>query len=116
MVPFSQRNIGGKLSDGEKVARDHANYHGTGGKDKWDDSTAPIGSFKPNGYGLFDMAGNVSEWCQDEYRSGDTVRRVKRGGSYESKPGFDTYMRVSSRSTNDRTVGFRCVVDVNDVK
>ena len=30
-----------------------------GGKDKWIESTAPVGSFEPNGYGLFDMAGNV---------------------------------------------------------
>ena len=45
----------------ESVARDYANYSGIGGKDKWDLQTAPVASFKPNGYDLFDMAGNVVE-------------------------------------------------------
>ena len=37
------------------------------GKDQWDEKTAPVGSFFPNGYGLYDMAGNVYEWCADRY-------------------------------------------------
>ena len=46
--------------DDEAVARDYANYDGTGGKDQWEGyfrinaGTAPVGSFKPNGYALFD--------------------------------------------------------------
>ena len=86
---------------------------------------APVGSFPSNGYGLYDMAGNVWEWCADGYDSsyyansprnnplgpGSGSSRVLRGGSW-----FDiTYhLRVSYRSYDDPTrtyyyVGFRCV-------
>ena len=98
----------------EKKARNYANYRGTGGKDKWDD-TAPVGSFKPNGYGLFDMAGNVLEWCQDWYDS-DQKDRVVRGGSWM---GTAEPLRVADRDYGTRyigslyLVGFRCVSGSN---
>lgn len=43
--------------------------------------TAPVGSFKANGYGLYDMAGNVWEWCQDYYRSSTYLERVRQSDS-----------------------------------
>ena len=96
------------------LAGDYANYKGTRGQDKWYETTAPVGSFKPNGYGLFDMAGNVSEWCQAWYNS-DRKSRVLRGGGWASAI---FYLQAASRGfdgPNSRlnSYGFRCVSGSN---
>ena len=66
--------------------------------------TAPVGRFRPNGFGLFDMHGNVWEWCWDKgllftadgqpFPSGPLVR-VIRGGSWSDRP---QHCRSASRS------------------
>jgi len=61
--------VGKKYPWGDTLTHDDANYQRTGGRDKWD-GTAPVRRFPPNGYSLYDMAGNVREWCADEYDSG----------------------------------------------
>ena len=93
--------------DDYRVARDYANHSGIVGKDKWEESTAPVGSFKPNSYDLYDMAGNAWEWCGNSAGSG-----VLRGGSWGS---VTIFLRVAYRYYfNDPTFaatsfGFRCV-------
>ena len=99
--------------DNASLARDYANYKGTRGKNKWG-YCAPVGSFKPNSYGLYDMAGNVWEWCQDWYDN-DEHTRVLRGGSWSYGT---SYLRVAHRNYNGpygRYLGdgFRCVSGSN---
>ena len=97
--------------DEESIAREYANFESTLGKDQWGETTAPVGSFRPNGYGLYDMAGNVYEWCQDWY-SEDKTERVLRGGSWVIN---SSYLRVANRDYRNPTntfsilYGFRCV-------
>ncbi len=112
---------------GEKITIDLANYDQKE-FDKLGKKTTDVGQFPPNAFGLYDMHGNVWEWCQDTlhenynnaptdgsaWTGGNNRHRMLRGGSWTSIP---EYCRSANR-INDRPKdtynrnGFRVVCDV----
>lgn len=109
---------------GKVLERSHANF--------FNSDTIAVKSYPPNGYGLFDMAGNVYEWCQDWYsyqyydisvQEPDNpkgplqgVYRILRGGCWKS---LKEDLRCAHRHRNNpgtmnRTYGFRCCTDVKE--
>jgi sulfatase modifying factor 1 len=93
--------------------------------------TSPVGSFPPNGYGLYDMTGNVWEWTSDVFSNGGEAqrsccapqgfpaerfpRRVIKGGSHLCAPNYCFRYRPAARQsetvdTSTSHIGFRCIV------
>ncbi|MGL4552600.1 MAG: formylglycine-generating enzyme family protein [Gemmataceae bacterium] len=108
--------------------------------------TSPVKSYPPNGYGLYDVAGNVWEWCSDWYRADaysrrgggvavnpsgpadswdpndpHAAKRVTRGGSFLCHVSYcESYRTAARRGTAPDTgmshLGFRCVISLSDRK
>lgn len=115
---------------GETISTDQANYNGNylygngngnGKKGIYREKTMPVGSFPPNPWGLYDMHGNVWQWCQDwfeeQYPKKDVVdpvgmtgeSRVLRGGSWIDNPleCRSAYRGGSRPALRHSLVGFR---------
>jgi formylglycine-generating enzyme required for sulfatase activity len=120
---------------GETITTDLANYNGsyTYGselKGKYRQQTTEVGKFSPNAFGLYDMHGNVSEWCKDTWHKNydgapndgsawvmesNNDYRMLRGGSWSLEPWY-CRSAVRFRLVQDEDlniyVGFRVVVAV----
>ena len=113
----------GSTLNGDKATCNGEHPYGTNTKGCYPDGTTPVGSYAPNSWGIFDMHGNVEEWCADwfeERYGGDAIDpvgptsgtfRIMRGGSWCS---FADGCRSASRSwlrpeAGGHLTGFRLV-------
>ena len=118
---------------GETITGDLANYranqiYANEPKGEYREKTTPVGSFPPNDFGLYDMHGNVWEWCEDDvhdnyegaptdgsaWLSADSNVKVIRGGSWCYNPRLcrSAFRFYDSRALRNSYFGFRvaCVV------
>ncbi|MFC1494377.1 formylglycine-generating enzyme family protein [Thermodesulfobacteriota bacterium] len=120
--------VGKDFPNGDKWTKEKARQDSSG----WKNLIEPVGKYEPNGFGLYDMGGNVWEWVVDRYsetyyKENDYVNpkgpdkganRVIRSGSWHSgemcKKVF--YRKGLISSWCDFAVGFRCVKDINITK
>ena len=107
---------------GSDSGKNRANCNGYC-RDQWKSTTAPVGSFAANAFGLYDLHGNVYEWTEDCWNDsytgapsegspwvkGDCANRVIRGGSWLSHPERATVSRRTNAPVFERanSIGFR---------
>ncbi|MEX2216031.1 MAG: formylglycine-generating enzyme family protein [Phycisphaeraceae bacterium] len=111
-----------------KLRKSIANWTADESLDDGQATLAPVGSFKPNAWGLFDMHGNLEEWCLDFYsppaytKASDTDPvgpyespfRVIRGGSWAhlAESGRSAHRSFMKPSFRDQFTGFRVVAEL----
>lgn len=91
----------------------HARFQGEKYRLDVVNGAVPSGSYPPNAYGLFDMTGNVAEWCYTP-DLGLNKSAINRGGSWAANLWTSrVYVRQWTPTSIDKgTIGFRCVKDV----
>ncbi|MFM6806517.1 MAG: formylglycine-generating enzyme family protein [Dolichospermum sp.] len=102
---------------GNRITTKLANYNSNGTKEQYREKTTDVGSFPPNAFGLYDMPGNVWEWCQDDWHDNyidapidgtawadlSDNRKVLRGGSWYLHP---VSCRSASRNWNNAVADY----------
>lgn len=112
---------GKQFPNGDDLDSNMANFRPSSG-------TLPVGNYPPNGYGLYDMAGNVVEWVHDYYDKDyyrtspsenprgpeDGKFQVIRGGGWHSGRSCNSvhYRNCLKSNWSDFNVGFRCARDL----
>jgi formylglycine-generating enzyme required for sulfatase activity len=116
---------------GNDINTNQANYNGSypyytgSAKGRYRERTTAVGSFSPNAWGLYDITGNVWEWCWDWYGSygsgsqvnptgaGSGADRVLRGGSWYDAARYQRsafrYHYIPTRKSNTESAGIRLV-------
>ena len=105
---------------GETIAPELANYRGTstyndGPKGDYREKTIDVGSFPANAWGLYDMHGNVYEWCEDDWHS-NYENAPTDGSAWVESDRKDTYRLLRGGSWNNGPVSCRSANRINDTR